>query len=787
MAKDKTPGIDGLTSEFYVMFNQSLGPCLWDAIIESHRNGFLYKSVTRGVISLIPKKDKNPLFLKCWRPLTLLCVEHKIVTKMIATRLKLVIESIIGPQQTAYIPGRYIGTNIRKLIDMLIYLERDEIPAILLTLDFEKCFDSVSHEAMEKSLRYFNIGENFISWVMMVYAKFELCVTNNGYRSEFFPQTHGLHQGCGYSGLGYLCVAEILAINLKNNQSVQPIDVNSEKELISQYADDTSLLTAFLQSSIEAIISELETFKHNTGLKVNYEKSKIYKVGAARRSNAKLKLSKRFEWCDNTIDLLGIIIELDRLDDLEEPNYIKMLEKAEQVTRTWQNCQMTLVGKVQIINTLVSSLFIYRMQQMPMLSKSCTSKINRIITDFIWNGRKPKIRTEILMLRVEDGGFNLVNIVNRDKSQKVAWIPRIIDSKDLVFQKLAEYHMNVHVSNELIWECNFCSKDCKDLQCRSRFWKHLLQAWVEYNFHYPEQPKEVINQILWYNSHIKIARRLVFNQEWYDKGVIYIKDICTQGKLMSFQELKYTYGIQCDEMTYNSIISSIPKCWKRMISQTSNDMENASKFGLLQNKNKWTAIVYNCINHSQHGIEDIQRALQIMIKQPISIELAQKACAYVKSMTKISKYRSFQMRLLHNAVLCNDHLYHMQIVETQLCSLCGTEKETPYHILTQCNSMQLVWREIENYLKHQYDISVEFTPQAILSNVVNDNLYHHVNLITLISKQKIYAAKCLRERITTQTIIAEFEFIHQLELQEAIRTVNVKIYNRRWPDKIVKC
>ena len=82
----------------------------------------------------------------------LLNTDHKIVTKMVTNRLKKVIGNVIGNQQSGYVPGHFIGTNIRKLIDMISYVEKEGIPAVLLTIDYEKCFDSISHEVLVKAL-----------------------------------------------------------------------------------------------------------------------------------------------------------------------------------------------------------------------------------------------------------------------------------------------------------------------------------------------------------------------------------------------------------------------------------------------------------------------------------------------------------------------------------------------------------------------------------------------------------------------------------------------------------
>ena len=88
MQSNKAPGLDGLTVEFYKCFFYKIGKVVWEAVLEAKdTNGYLFLSVRRGVVSLIPKKNKDLLLLKNWRPLTLLNVDCKIVTKMISNRV----------------------------------------------------------------------------------------------------------------------------------------------------------------------------------------------------------------------------------------------------------------------------------------------------------------------------------------------------------------------------------------------------------------------------------------------------------------------------------------------------------------------------------------------------------------------------------------------------------------------------------------------------------------------------------------------------------------------------
>ena len=117
--------------------------------------GKLHISARRGIITLIPKKDRDPNYIKNWRPLTMLNVDYKIVAKAIAQRLKAHLHKVIHPDQTGFLQGRFIGENIRKILDLIEYTENENIPALLISVDFEKCFDRIEWQAVKGALNFF--------------------------------------------------------------------------------------------------------------------------------------------------------------------------------------------------------------------------------------------------------------------------------------------------------------------------------------------------------------------------------------------------------------------------------------------------------------------------------------------------------------------------------------------------------------------------------------------------------------------------------------------------------
>ena len=108
-----SPGSSGFTNEFYKFFWLDLKTFITNSINFSYECGMLSVTQRLGILTLIPKGDKNKHYLKNWRPLTLLNSLYKLVSGCIAERLKPKLDYLIHPDQKGFIAGRYIGEAVR--------------------------------------------------------------------------------------------------------------------------------------------------------------------------------------------------------------------------------------------------------------------------------------------------------------------------------------------------------------------------------------------------------------------------------------------------------------------------------------------------------------------------------------------------------------------------------------------------------------------------------------------------------------------------------------------------
>ena len=125
---------------------------------EGFFNEELSATQRQGIIICIPKDGRPKQYIKNWRPISLLNNTYKIASACVAQRLKLVLPDIIHKDKTGFLKGRYIGEYLRKIFDLLIKADIEKNPGLLLNVDFEKAFDSVSWSFIHKASDFFGFG-----------------------------------------------------------------------------------------------------------------------------------------------------------------------------------------------------------------------------------------------------------------------------------------------------------------------------------------------------------------------------------------------------------------------------------------------------------------------------------------------------------------------------------------------------------------------------------------------------------------------------------------------------
>uniref|UniRef100_A0A3B4W8S0 Reverse transcriptase domain-containing protein n=1 Tax=Seriola lalandi dorsalis TaxID=1841481 RepID=A0A3B4W8S0_SERLL len=214
----RAPGLDGLPVDFYKAFWSVLGEDLLEVISASLETGRLPLSCRRAVITLLPKKG-DLQELKNWRPVSLLCTDYKILSKVLAARLRGVMAAVVHTDQTYCVPGRLISDNVTLIRDVLEVSGSLAVDTGLISIDQEKAFDRVEHQYLWQVLAAFGFSPGFIAKIQVLYGDIASVLKMNGGLSAPFGVQRGVRQGCPLSGMLYSLAIEPLLHKLRTGLS----------------------------------------------------------------------------------------------------------------------------------------------------------------------------------------------------------------------------------------------------------------------------------------------------------------------------------------------------------------------------------------------------------------------------------------------------------------------------------------------------------------------------------------------------------------------------------------
>lgn len=197
-------------------------------------------------LALIPK-DPNPLSFDRFRPISLCNVSYKIVTKILANRLKKLLPHVISENQGGFVPKRQITDNVILIQEAIHSSINKKERGMIIKLDMVNAFNRVNHQFLAEDLRKFGISNKFISIIMECISNPWTAPLINGRPSRYFGSSRGLRQGCPLFPFLYIIMAETLSIHLENLRKQKEIIgisiARGIKEINhSLFPDDTLLI-----------------------------------------------------------------------------------------------------------------------------------------------------------------------------------------------------------------------------------------------------------------------------------------------------------------------------------------------------------------------------------------------------------------------------------------------------------------------------------------------------------------------------------------------------------------
>lgn len=778
MSKNKSPGFDGLTVEFYKKFWNLLGPLFAEVVEEIEISKQLTKSMQKGIISLIYKKgDKKNL--KNWRPITLLNVDYKIISKTLASRLKLVLENIVSTEQTSSVPGRDISENIASIRDIIDYAIEEDIPAYILKIDSEKAFDRISHDYLFKLLSHFGFGDNFIQWVKILYTHASSAVKCNGHISKFFDVDRSVRQGCGLSALLYVIAAEPLNSLIKQS-SISGIQIKNTDtiSLIYQHADDTTLTLAD-RHSVSKTFDVLNTFCKASGAKVNVEKSEVLVINDACTSLSGLHLPLTVK--DNAIEILGIYLGLDK-QICENMNWRRKINKIRNLLNIWKQRYLTLRGRAIVIQTLFLSRIWYILNVQP-LPEWAANELKKLCREFLWANKPPQIKESTIIGKEAEGGLNIPDIQNKCYAFRLKWLRKYFDtSRDTIWKHTMSYFLSKYKNMGLTFEVFSILFEKSSLNTLPPIYQELLKAWDTVNEGERELSYKLPNiyhQPLFSNPHIVKENKMLFFRVFVESGITKISDIVKLRELVKFESI-YTkilnmfpgYNKEKCEKLYTDITDALPQQWKDEIADnhcSKNELCELSikdSYGDIIPTYLFTSkLCYTILKSRKYKLPASTTFIE-----SFGLTLDKSFWKTVFTSSKNPEMIDLDFKIAHSIVWTKEKLYTAKITNSNTCPVCNEDIEDLLHMFIECDQLQSFHSFIIDILSYFYK-DVGFTQNSfnmwLLFGMSESNeLYQFINLLLSTARLAIYKRRNIK---SMQNKLIECRVLFEVHMKQQLK------------------
>ncbi len=427
-----------------------------------------------------------------------------------------------------------------------------------------------------------NFGSDFIRWVKTIYKDISSCIIQNGIVSKFFCLEKGVRQGCPLSALLFIIAMESLACKLRQSKKIKGIRLPNEKyehcrACVSLFADDITIFTKD-KNDIQEVLLILKEFELFSGLRLNVHKTEALWIGSNKANQAK-PFGLNWKCGQNElIKSLGVYFSNKKpLSEIEE-NWIGKIELINKMINSWKNRHLTIVGRIAIVKSLLASQFTY-IASIVSLPDNVVNEINTILFKFIWNSNE-KVKRKTLIADLQNGGLKMIYFPHFEKSLKVAWIKRILNTDAASWKNipLLEFQLNDLGLDILRCNCNYkdLNEKCKkQLGNMTQFYHNLIKIWLDMKCVSHDDVTGVSNpgeEMIWNNYCIKLSGNVLYFEDWIKSGIIKCKDLFQDDNMFSpmttmCKNVKKTGRFPIE---YYAVKSAIPRNWKKRIKKNCN-------------------------------------------------------------------------------------------------------------------------------------------------------------------------------------------------------------------------
>ena len=507
----------------------------------------------------------------------------------------------------------------------------------------------------------------------------------------------------------------------------------------------------------------------------------ILRIGSLRHSCARFYSENQLHWTDKT-KILGIVFG-SMVQRTVEINTEIILNKLEKILSNWATRSLTVIGRILVINTLAVSSMVHILSILPILPDSFFTKVKKMFTEYIWQGKRAKIAYSKLILKIPDGGLKLVDPYAKQLALKISWIRKSVDGENFFWKIILQEIMPLPLSQ--IWSANIKIKDINSILPINSIGKDLWKTWAKFNYVETQysNPEEIFNQQIWLNTNIRVNKQVIIKNSIRNLAITQIKEIyrADSSRFYTIEEICQEYGTNFIYLEYLSILEAIPSYWKDRLKNRTQIQDINSGIDILCQKTSPSKYAYNTLitqlTPPTDPVCDIwEREYGIII--PIESWHDHRMYSYYLLLS--TKQKWFQYRVLSRRIVTNVTRHKWNLIDNNRCHFCNVLPETMNHLFITCKHVKRIWTAMFRWLEYILELKLDLSHDVMmLANYVGQ-FKDFVNLVLIFVKQYIYDTKCCDGKLNFMQLSSK---LHRLYLDEkaiAQEENNVPKFVKKW-------
>ncbi|XP_042969115.1 uncharacterized protein LOC122301804 [Carya illinoinensis] len=674
----KSPGPDGFGACLYQNYWSTIGEEVCQAVLSflNEKSG-LDGSINFTHIALIPKIDK-PVIASDFRPISLCNVLYKLVSKVLANRLKKVLPVIISKNQSAFLPGRLITDNVMVAYEALHTMktrQKGRIGSMALKLDISKAYDRIEWGFLEAIMRKLGFGERWIRLVMVCVTSVTYSVLVNGQPCCTIKPSRGIRQGDPISPYLFILCAEGFSSLVDMGErrgDISGVAVTRGGIRVNHllFADDSVIFGRAKLSEWFKIQDLLSIYERASRQSLNRQKTTIF-----FSSNTPMSVRRQIQQvagvatCGNFEKYLGLPSIVGR----SRYNTFRILkERVWNKVNNWKNTFLSQAGKEILLKAVVQAIPTYSMSVF-MLPRRLCKEIVVVMAKFWWG--------------------------HMQNDRRIHWRgwSRMGDSKKrggLGFRELESF--NKAMLAKQVWRMLNNPSSLVARVMKEKYFKreNLLEARLG-------RGPSLIWRSLW-SSMSLIKSGLIWQvgrgnkiKVWKDKWI----------PSSSFHMVSSPVNLLDEDACVNQLIDGYTGHWKTELISKVFSAEDAeaicciplSRMGS-EDRMKW--------GFSSNGLFSVRSAYhlehaRVIAEKGESSNVVENEFGW-KSIWKLKVQgvvKHFLWKACHDLLPTRMNLVKRKIIDSSLCPICEREEESTVHALWSCPSASYVWAENDSPVK----------------------------------------------------------------------------------------